>query len=140
MIPSFRLGLEQLPGLNTPLLSTHTSQRGMYKLCTFASDPVGPPVVGEQVGRVRSSHDQMLHVPPGQVFTGTSEYGRHGRTHSGTHMLGLFKNRGAGSRSNRTKASSASCSQPAAGQLIKYRIQTQKNLPELQLNPQSTCV
>lgn len=38
---------------------------------TFATNTVGSPVVGEQVGRVRSSNNQMLHVSPGQVFTGT---------------------------------------------------------------------
>lgn len=39
--------------------------------CTFAANSVGFPVIGKEVGRMRSSDYQMLHVPPGQVFTGT---------------------------------------------------------------------
>lgn len=57
---------------------------------TFAANAVGFPVVGEQVGRVRSSNHQMLHVSPGQIFTGTSAY-----TQTHTQLIKFNARRGA---------------------------------------------
>lgn len=36
---------------------------------TFASNPISLPVVSDQVSWVRGPHNQVLHVPPCQVFT-----------------------------------------------------------------------
>lgn len=64
--------------------------------CTFAPDTIGSPVISEQVVRVRSPYDEVLHVSPRQIFTGT-EYidssqvnrKRHTHTHDQFQVLNI---------------------------------------------------
>ena len=68
---------------------------------TSASDPVGLPVVGEQVGGVGGADHQVLHVPPGQVGAGATR--RTTSEHSFIHSLADGSRRGCdrGTRAGR---------------------------------------